>query len=71
MAHGGDEPETTRGAIEAFLTERRVAGLLGAAVLATVAYGLVTRISWLNAAIFFVIFLAVFSLLNYAVWRYD
>lgn len=54
-----------------FLTERRLAGLLGAAVLATVAYGLVTDISWLNAVVFFVVFLVVFSILNYAVWRYD
>ena len=54
-----------------FFTERRAAGLLGAAVVATVAYGLVTNISWLNAAIFFVIFAVVFTGLNYALWRYD
>ena len=54
-----------------FLTERRVLGLLGAAVIATVAYGVVTDISLLNALIFFVIFMAVFTGLNYALHRWD
>lgn len=54
-----------------FLSERRVLALLGASVLATVAYGLVTDISLLNAVIFFVIFAIVFSGLNYALHRWD
>lgn len=55
----------------AFLTERRALGLLGASVLATVAYGVVTGISPLEAAVFFVIFAIVFTALNYALYRYD
>lgn len=55
----------------AFLTERRILGLLGASLIATVAYGLVTHFNLLEGAIFFVIFTAVFTALNYAVWRYD
>ena len=54
-----------------FLTPRRAGGLIGASVLATVGYGVVTNISALNAVIFFVVFLVVFGVLNYAVWRYD
>jgi len=54
-----------------FLTERRVVGLLGASVIATAAYGVVTRISLLEGVIFFVIFALVFAGLNYAVYRYD
>mgnify|MGYP000047144671 CR=1 FL=1 len=54
-----------------FMSERRAIGLLGAAVLATVAYGVVTGISLLEGAIFFVIFALVFTALNYAVWRWD
>ena len=60
-----------------FLSERRVLGLLGAAVLATVAYGLVTIYLYENSfdllrwIIFFVIFAVVFTGLNYALWRYD
>lgn len=54
-----------------FLTPRRAAGLVGASVLATLGYGLVTDISALNAGIFFVVFLAVFAALNFALWRYD
>lgn len=54
-----------------FLTERRVLGLLGASLLATVGYGVVTGISLLHGAIFFFIFAVVFSVLNYAVWKYD
>lgn len=54
-----------------FLSERRAIGLLGAAVIATAAYGFVTGISLLEGAIFFVIFAIVFTALNYAVWRYD
>jgi len=54
-----------------FLTERRVLGLLGASLLATVAYGVVTDITLLNGVIFFVVFSVVFVGLNYAVYRYD
>lgn len=54
-----------------FLTERRALGLLGATLIATIAYGVVTNISLLEGVIFFVIFAAVFSLLNWAVWKYD
>lgn len=54
-----------------FLTERRVIGLVGAAVVATVGYWLVTRIDLLEAVVFFVIFAAVFTGLNYAIHRYD
>ena len=54
-----------------FLTGRRALGLLGATLIATVAYGVVTSIGPLEGAIFFVIFGAVFTLLNYAVWKYD
>lgn len=54
-----------------FLTERRVLGLLGASLLATVAYGVVTGISLLHGVVFFVIFALVFAGLNYAVYRYD
>ena len=53
-----------------FLTERRVLGLLGAAVIATVAYGVVTDISLLNAVIFFVIFAVVFTVVYVAFTRY-
>ena len=54
-----------------FLTERRVLGLLGAAVIATVGSWLVTRIGTVEVLIFFLIFAAVFGGLNYAVYRYD
>lgn len=59
-----------------FLTERRVLGLIGAAVLATVAYWVVTvgfgnTIDLLQVVVFFLIFAAVFTGLNYAVHRYD
>lgn len=54
-----------------FLTERRVLGLLGAAVVATIGYWLVTRIGWLEVVLFFLIFAAVFAGLNYALYRYD
>jgi hypothetical protein len=54
-----------------FLTERRVLGLAGAAVVATIGYWAVTRIALLEAIVFFVIFAAVFTGLNYAIHRYD
>ena len=54
-----------------FLTERRVLGLLGAAVVATIGYWLVTRIGWLEVVLFFLVFAAVFAGLNYALYRYD
>lgn len=60
--------ETTR---EPFLTERRVLGLLGAAVVATIGYWAVTRIDPLETVLFFLVFAAVFAGLNYAVYRYD
>lgn len=56
---------------EPFLTERRVIGLLGAAVVATVGYWLVTRIAFVEVVLFFLIFAAVFAGLNYALFRYD
>ena len=54
-----------------FLTERRVVGLLGAALLATAAYWAVTRISGLEVVLFFLVFATVFTGLNYALYRYD
>ena len=54
-----------------FLTERRVLGLLGAAVVATIGYWLVTQIPLVEVVLFFLIFAAVFASLNYAVYRYD
>lgn len=54
-----------------FLTTRRAAGLLGASLLATVAYGVVTHIGPANAVVFFVVFVLVFTGLNYALYRYD
>lgn len=60
-----------------FLSERRALGLLGAAVLATAAYGVVTvylfdnPFDLLRWVIFFVVFALLFTALNYAVWRYD
>lgn len=63
MAAGDTDPP--------FFSGRRVAGFIGAAVIATVAYGVVTDISPLNAVVFFVIFTLVFTGMNYAVWRYD
>lgn len=63
MAAGAPEPP--------FLTERRAIGLLGAAVLATAGYAVVTGIGVLEITLFFVIFAAVFTALNYALWRYD
>ena len=54
-----------------FLTERRVLGLVGASIVATAGYWLVTPIGSLEALLFFVVFLAVFAGLNYAVFRYD
>lgn len=71
---GDEEPGVLTGGEDSdgrFLTPRRAGGLLGASVLATVAYGIVTNISPLNAVIFFFVFVAVFTGLNYAVWRYD
>jgi|GEM_PF-5852491 len=69
---------------ERFLTERRTVGLIGASILATIAYQVGTAISLgsggmtftgfdlgLVTVIFFFIFTAVFTLLNYAVWKYD
>lgn len=69
---------------ERFLTERRTLGLVGASILATIAYQVGTAISFesggvtftgldlgLVTVIFFFIFTAVFTLLNYAVWKYD
>ena len=60
------EPDTG-----SFLTERRVAGLLGAALVATAGYWFVTRIELLEGLLFFLVFAVVFSALNYAVYRYD
>lgn len=54
-----------------FLTERRVLGLLGAAVVATAGYWLVTRIGPVEVLLFFLVFAAVFAGLNYALYRYD
>lgn len=54
-----------------FLTERRIAGLLVAAVVATAGYWLVARIELLQLVVFFLIFAAVFAGLNYLVYRYD
>lgn len=69
---------------ERFLTERRTLGLLGASILATIAYQVGTAMRFesgglsftgidlgLVTVIFFLIFTAVFTLLNYAVWKYD
>ena len=57
--------------VDQFLTERRVAGLLGAAVVATAGYWLVTRIDLLEGVLFFLVFAVVFSALNYALYRFD
>lgn len=54
-----------------FLTERRVLGLLAAGLVATVGYWFVTRIGYLELLLFFLIFTAVFTGLNYALYRYD
>ena len=57
--------------MDQFLTERRVAGLLGAAVVATAGYWFVTRIDFLEGIVFFLVFATVFSALNYALYRFD
>lgn len=54
----------------AFLTERRVAGLVVAGLVATLGYWFVTRIGYLELLLFFLIFTAVFTGLNYALYRY-
>lgn len=73
---GGSPPDP-------FLTERRVVGLLGAALLATVGYWVATliggamgywvveRIGGLQMVLFFLVFATVFTGLNYALYRYD
>lgn len=61
-----------RGASDrSFLTERRAVGLVGAAFLATVGSWFVTRIGYVELLLFFLIFAAVFTGLNYAVYRYE
>lgn len=54
-----------------FLTERRAVGLVGAALIATVGYWFVTRIGYVELLVFFLIFAAVFTGLNYAMYRYE
>lgn len=60
-----------------FLSERRALGLIGAALVATIAYGFVTIALYANPfdltrwVIFFVVFALVFTGLSYLVWRSD
>lgn len=59
------------GSDRSFLTERRAVGLVGAALLATAGYWFVTRIGYVELLVFFLIFAAVFTGLNYAMYRYE
>ena len=68
---GGHSREPGDRSPNTYLSERRVLGLLGAAVVATAGYWFVTRIEPLEVVLFFLVFGVVFVALDYAVYRYD